>query len=201
MKKLLTFAIIVVVLFSSCAKKEQAKEAISTAPASALERSLASVKDSVGKKDYASAWLALRSSLEAFWGETPLLINNPRFVTSENNTFGIYTPKEGEDFSSGEVIHLYCEPAGYSVRKNAEGQYEFAFKADFSLEDESGKVLGGQKDFANLNFKSWNFNTEVALTFTFTFSGLEKGRYKIVTMVRDANSEKSASLTKVFSII
>lgn len=196
MKKLLAFAIIAAILFPACAKKEQAE-----APAGPLERSLLSVKDSAGKKDYANAWLALRSSLEAFWEETPLLVNNPRLVTSENNTFGIYMPKEGDEFASGEVIRLYCEPVGYTVRKNAQGQYEFAFKADFSLEDESGKVLGGQKEFANLNFKSWNFNTEVALTFTFTFSGLEKGKYKIVTLVKDANSDKSASVEKAISII
>jgi opacity protein-like surface antigen len=198
MKKLLAFCVIVAVLCPACAKKEQAKEETAPPPASPLENHLVSVQDGLAKKDYPRA---LRSSLEAFFGETPLLINSPRFVTSENNTFGVYTPKQGDEFAEGDVIHLYCEPVGFTVRKNAEGQYEFGFKADFSLEDESGKVLGGQKDFADLNFKSWNFNTEVALTFTYTFSGLGKGKYKIVTLVKDANSEKNASVEKTISMI
>jgi hypothetical protein len=199
MKKLLAFSIFIVLLFPACAKKPA--DTSQAPPATPLEQSLLSLKDNIGKKDYDQAWLSLRSSLEAFWGETPLLLNNTKFVTSENNTFGIYTPKDSEEFAPGEVVRLYCEPVGYSVNKNAQGQYEFAFRADFSIADEKGKVLGGQKDFANLNFTSWNFNTEVALTFTFTFTGLEKGKYKIITLVKDANSEKTATVEKTISII
>ncbi len=199
MKKLLAFGILVILFFPACAKKSA--DTSQAPPATPLEQGLLSLKDNLGKKDYAQAWLSLRSSLEAFWGEAPLLLDNVKFVTSENNTFGIYTPKNSDEFAPGEVIRLYCEPVGYTVNKNDQGQYEFAFKADFSLADEKGKVLGEQKDFANLNFTSWNFNTEVALTFTYTFTGLEKGKYRIITLVKDAQSEKTATVEKMISII
>jgi hypothetical protein len=38
-------------------------------------------------------------------------------------------------------------------------------------------------------------------TATYTLSGLEKGRYKVVTVVRDAGSDKSAKCGNWFSII
>ena len=93
------------------------------------------------------------------------------------------------------------EPAGYTVKKNDAGKYEFGFNADMSVENEKGEILGGQKDFAKMEFSSWNFNTEICLTFTYTYSGLEKGRYKIVTIVRDVRSDKSAAIENWFSII
>jgi hypothetical protein len=98
-------------------------------------------------------------------------------------------------------MYLYLEPVGYTLRKNLQGKYEFGFNVDFSLESESGGVLGGQKDFAHMPFSSWNYNTEVALTSTYTFSGLEKGKYKIVTTVRDAGSDRTATCEKWFTII
>ena len=130
-----------------------------------------------------------------------LLLQNVKFVKNDNNTFGIYEPKPNDEYSPGEPMYLYMEPAGYVVKKNDQGKHEFGFKADMSLENEKGEILGGQKDFAKMAFSSWNFNTEICLTFTYTFSGMVKGRYKIVTVVHDARSDKIATVEKLFSII
>ncbi|GAI74850.1 unnamed protein product, partial [marine sediment metagenome] len=77
---------------------------------------------------------------------------------------------EGDSFRIDEPIYLYIEPIGYTIKENPKSSYEFGFFADFTIEGEDGKVLGGQKDFAKLDFKSWNFNTEITLTFTYTIS-------------------------------
>lgn len=143
----------------------------------------------------------MRSTIEDFWGTTPLLLQNVRFVKSDENSFGICEPKESDEFSAGEPMYLYLEPIGYALKKNPLGKYEFGFNVDFSLMSESGEILGGQEGFAHMPFSSWNFNTEIALTFTYTFSGLEKGCYKIVTTVRDAGSDKTATCEKWFTII
>lgn len=157
-------------------------------------------KASLKDKKYVEAYKYLHSSMEMFWKESPLILNNVRFVVDDDNSFGIYTPRVDNKFSPGEKIYLYMEPIGYSVNKNKNGLYEFGFTADFTLEDEKGTVLGGQKGFADLGFKSWNFNTELSLTFTYSFSGFDKGKYKIVTDVHDKYSDKTVQIEKWFYI-
>lgn len=127
-------------------------------------------------------------------------LGNIRFVNGADNSYGIYEPRPNDVFTAGEPIYLYLEPSGYALTANPAGYYEFGFKADFPVADENGQVLGGQKDFANLAFKSWNKNTEIALTFTYTLSGLEKGRYKLITEVADARSAKKATAEEAFVI-
>lgn len=146
------------------------------------------------KHEYFEAHAELHRLMENFWEKTPLLLRNVRFVRGEDNSYGIYDPKDGNSFAPGEPLYLYLEPIGYAFKKDAEGYHEFGFKADFTLEDDKGNVLGGQSDFANLDFDSWNHNTEIALTFTYTFTGLETGKYKVITTVNDKYSKKSATV-------
>jgi hypothetical protein len=206
MKRTIALGCVLMALISGCGKK--ADEALS-ARASAgipgvpalMQTGLTEFGAALEKQDYKAALLSLQSAIRSYWTVTPLLIQNLRFVKSDGNTYGIYEPRESDEFSAGEPIYLYFEPFGYTLKKNLEGRYEFGFKVDFSLESVSGEALGGQKDFASPAFSSWNFNTEVALTFTYTFSGLDKGKYKVVTTVRDAGSDKSVTCEKWFTII
>jgi hypothetical protein len=191
----------VLVLFAACAKKGGPEAGAGTTPSGLFDSKLAQLKEAMEKNDDAGALAALRSTFETFWEKTPLLLNNVKFVMSESASYGIYTPKATEEFAPGEVIYLYLEPVGQTLKKNERGQYDFGFTADFTLEDETGKVLGGQKDFVNPSFTSWNFNTEIALTFNFTFTGLQAGKYKIVLLVKDVQSAKSAAAVKVFTIV
>jgi hypothetical protein len=171
-----------------------------TEPAGPFDRAIAGFRSAVAVKDFANALRALRSLGTAFWAESPLLLENVKFVKGSGCSYGVYEPRESEVFADGEPIYLYAEPAGYLFKKNPAGYYEFGFKADFQVADESGKVLGGQNDFAVLPFKSWNPNTEISITFTYTLSGLEKGKYKMTTQVSDAHSAKKVSCEKWFTI-
>ena len=189
------------VLSAACAKKEGPAAGPGTTPPGPFDASLAQFKEAMGKSDDAGALAALRSTFEMFWEKTPLLLNNVKFVTNESASYGIYTPKATEEFAPGEVLNLYLEPVGQTLKRNERGQYDFGFRADFVLEDETGKVLGGQNDFVNPSFTSWNFNTEIALTFNFTFTGLQAGKYKIVLTVKDVQSTKTATANKVFTIV
>lgn len=170
------------------------------ADAAAFEATFAQFNREFIMKDYFKAYETLHSALELFWQKTPLLLRNVQFVKGDNNSYGIYEPKDNNSFASGEKLYLYLEPVGYAFKKNPEGYYEFGFTADFTLEDDKGIDLAGQKGFADLSFNSWNHNTEVALTFTYTFTGFDKGKYKVITHVSDANSSKSATVEKWFYV-
>jgi len=205
MKKLWVFGLVLVFVWAACGKKTEKKteEAASAFPGVTvgMMSTLTQFGSALDKKDFATAYSSLRAVLQEFWGMSALLLQNVRFVKTENNTFGVYEPKETEEYAPGDAIYLYMEPVGYTSKKKESGKYEIGFSADMSIENDKGEVLGGQKDFAQMAFSSWNFGTEMCLTFTYTFSGLEKGRYKIITTVRDVGSDKTATCEKWLSIV
>jgi len=172
-----------------------------SAPSGDFDAGFSRFGEAMGRSDFSGALKDLRFSFEAFREKSPLLLENVKFVTSDSASYGIYEPRPSDEFAAGDVIYLYLEPVGQTLKDSGDGRHEFGFSADFSLEDATGKVLGGQKDFANPRFSSWNFNTEIALTFNFSFSGLQAGRYKILLTVRDAHSAKSATVEKSFAMI
>jgi len=201
MKKVFLLVFLVIVILAGCSKPAKTgAEAVSAAAVGPFDSPFQSFTSAFEAKDYGKALAALRSLMATFWTESPLVLENAKFVKGENNSYGIYEPRENDVFTAGEPIFLYLEPAGYAMVRNAAGYFEFGFKADFQLADENGKVLGGQNNFAAMSFKSWNFNTEISLTFTYTLSGLEKGKYKMITQVSDVNSTKKATIEKDLTI-
>ncbi|MBP1767478.1 MAG: hypothetical protein H6P98_1593 [Candidatus Aminicenantes bacterium] len=205
MRKLWVIGLILIFVWAACGKKaeEKPEEPGPGLPGvtAGMMSTLTQFGSSLEKKDFAAAYSSLRAMVQDFWGMSPLFLRNVRFVKNDGNTFGIYEPRETEEYAPGEVIYLYMEPTGYTLKQNGQGKYDIGFAADMSIEDEKGEILGGQKDFGQMAFSSWNFSTEMCLTLTYTFSGLEKGRYKIVTTVRDVGSDKTATCEKWFSII
>jgi hypothetical protein len=201
MKKVFLLGLVAVISFAGCSKTGKAGAAgEQVAAIGPFDGSFEVFKSAAAAKDHGKALAALRSLMLSFLAESPLFLENAKFVKGVDNSYGIYEPRENDVFAAGEPIYLSMEPAGYAIRRNPAGYCEFGFKADFQLADASGKVLGGQTDFAALPFKSWNSNSEIALTFTYTLSGLEKGRYKLITQVSDTHSTKKASCETWFTI-
>jgi hypothetical protein len=201
MKKALVLGLVAATMFGGCSKPSTTgTEGTKTAAAGPFEASYTAFQSAFEAKDYGRALVGLRSLMATFWAESSLVLGNVKHVKGANNSYGIYEPKESDVFSAGEPIYLYMEPAGYALTKNPGGYYEFGFSADFQIADAGGKILGGQTNFASMPFKSWNFNTEIALTFTYTVSGLEKGKYKTITQVTDTHSGKKATVEKEFTV-
>lgn len=199
MKKVLLLGLIAFMVFAGYSKTGKA-EGAKAAAVGAFDGSFGVFKSAAAVKDYSKALAALRSLMLSFLAESALFLENVRFVKGADNSYGIFAPRENDVFTANEPIYLYVEPAGCVISKNPAGYFEFGFKADFQVADEGGKVLGGQNDFAVLPFKSWNPNTEISLTFTYTLSGLEKGKYKLTTQISDTHSTKKASCEKWFTI-
>lgn len=202
MKRYIVCIILTLVLVIGCTKQKQKDEKPAGAKIdkSPFEESYSQFTGAFEKKDYLQAYNAMRSSFKTFWEKTPFMVNNVRFVKSGGNSFGLYEPREGDTFSKGEPIYLYVEPIGYTLKKNSDNHYDFGFTADFSIENEHGKVLGGQQNFADLPFKSWNYNMEMAITFNYTLTGAENGKYKVVTTIRDMYSDKKTVVEKWITI-
>lgn len=201
MKKILLLGLIVSLVLAGCSKPAKtAGEGANTGAVGPFNASFDAFRSAFEAKDYAKALAGLRSLVRTFWAESPLVLENAMFVKGDTNSYGIYEPRENDVFAPGEPIYLYLEPAGHIVTRNPAGYYEFGFKVDFQIVDESGTVLGGQTDFATMPFKSWNINTEMSLTFTYTFSGLGKGKYKIITQVSDMHSEKKATVENSLTV-
>ena len=201
MQKFLIFWLILCLLLAGCSKatKEPAPEA--KAPSfDPYDSFYTSLKSSLEDKNHAQALSVIKSMKEAVWAEAPLMLENAKFVKASENTYGVYEPEEDDIYDAGEPIYLYIEPAGYKILKNEAGYYEFGFSADFQVASESGEILGGQQEFARLPFKSWNPNSEISITFTYNFSGLPSGKYKIITTVSDLNSEKKATIENWFTV-
>jgi hypothetical protein len=201
MKKVLLLGLVAIVTLAGCSKPAKTgSEGVQAAAVGPFDGPYGAFKSAFEAKNYGQALTDLRSLMGAFWSGSSLVLENVKFVKGANNSYGIYEPRENDVFAAGEPIFLYMEPAGCAMVRNPAGYYEFGFRADFQVTDERGKVLGGQTDFAVLPFKSWNFNTEISLTFTYTLSGLDKGKYKIITAVSDAHSTKKATAEKGFTI-
>jgi hypothetical protein len=201
MNKMIVLGLAAAVLLAGCAKPAKTGAGgTSGLEGGTFGASYEAFQAAYASKDYGHALTELRSLMQTFWTESPLALGNVRFVKGSDNSYGIFEPRGNDVFAAGEPIYLYVEPSGYAIIENPAGHYEFGFKADFQVADESGQILGGKKDFAAMPFKSWNRNTEISLTFTYTLSGLEKGKYRIITEVTDAHSAKKTTAEKDFTI-
>jgi hypothetical protein len=211
MKRILTGAGLIcflIILVAACSRKTespaQKKEDVSPGAvrtaAGTFDSLIGSMQEAFQGKDYLKALEAADSIKDKIWEEAPLILRNVILVKGMNNTYGVYEPKEDDAYFQGETIYVYLEPVGYKIIRNEAGYYEFRFTADFQLVNENGEILGGQEQFADLPFKSWHPNKEVAITFNYNFSGLPAGKYKVVTTVYDANSDRKASADTWFTI-
>ncbi|MDR2613406.1 MAG: hypothetical protein LBG06_11535 [Deltaproteobacteria bacterium] len=154
--------------------------------------------------DNVTAMLSIWDAMESVWnlmGE--MGIRNAAFILEEPEFFGIYQPKPDENFMSGELIILYCEPFGYTMRREPNGTYTNSLRWSFKILDQEGNSMGGQNDIGPYTHGGYRtFTTEKMLALTINLSQFPAGSYTLsVTIIDDFNPSKSVEIQKPFNII
>lgn len=144
--------------------------------------------------NYNDAYDSLTKAGLQLFEKMPLALANCKLVEQPAEGFGIYTARESNVYKADEPIYIYCEPRGYSFKKNGD-EYQFGLVTDFSVTDTEGHVLGGQNDFGNFEFVSHHPSMEFLLNLTYSLSGVEPGVYKLHTTAKDSNSGKQTTET------
>ncbi|MDR1038638.1 MAG: hypothetical protein LBR80_00435 [Deltaproteobacteria bacterium] len=154
--------------------------------------------------DNVTAMFSIWDALENVWNMMGELgIRNAAFILNPAEYFGIYQPKQGQDFMPGEPIILYCEPFGYTMRKEADGTYTQSLSWSFRILDQQGNVQGRQDNIGPYTQGGYRtFATENMLSLTINLSQFPAGSYVLsVTISDDFNANKFVEIQKPFNII
>lgn len=166
-----------------------------------LDASLAAVgAKAAGGRAFEAFEEIKRAELE-LWRTMPgMAARRAVLVEEEPAFFGSYTPKAGGAYRPGEPVYLYIEPVGYTIRESGE-EYSFSLKADFTLVDGDGQILGGQRDFGRWEMSGRRPVTEFMMFFTFDFEGLPAGNYTIETLIMDTLSNRTLEVDLPITIV
>lgn len=143
-----------------------------------------SARDLDALEQHKDAELALWRAMTDIYARRALL------VTGEPLSFGVYTPRKDNRYLPGEPVHIYVEPVGHTIREEG-GLYTVSLALDFTLMDESGKLLGGQRNYDRLEMKSRRPVMEFMAFFTYDTEGLAAGRYIFETLLRDSFADRN----------
>ena len=164
-----------------------------TAPAKSSPVSTTSAATSIKDID------ALRSAVIDAWGKMPLTIQRAIFVTRPASAIGDWTERTSNVFKSGEDIHTYVEPVGYTWKPNGD-MFNFGVNVDFVLKEADGKILGGQENFSHTTLTNHMKVQEFFLNLNLSPHGLPAGKYVVEYTLHDQGSDKVAKFALPFTI-
>ncbi|THB79110.1 MAG: hypothetical protein D6B25_02425 [Desulfobulbaceae bacterium] len=115
---------------------------------------------------------------------------NVQVVFSKATGFGMYQVRPDNVYKAGEPIIIYGELKDLSYRENGR-KFEFGVDIIGAVEDDSGNILADGIPMGTIEFNSFHMNKEVYLNVTFNLSGVQSGKYTLVTRIKDIVSGKS----------
>lgn len=157
----------------------------------------AEAKAAVGQ--HIEAANALRQAFAVLAAQSPLSLRHAQFVAEPPNGFGIYQPRSGNSFRSGEPLIVYAEPFGMGWRPEGD-HFSALLTIDFEIRTPGGEILTGKKEFGRFAFNSRERNLEVMTHLTLNLSGAPAGKYVFGATYHDKVSGKSTSLDLPFEI-
>jgi len=168
----------------------------------AVSQNLSKAGSAYQSGDYLGALDAIWAAEEEIWRRAPLGVRNVAFAIDQPDSFGIYQPKDGEDFKAPEPLILYCEPIGFTQAKTG-GTYKYSLIGAFDILDAGGKVIGGRKNLGPYEQSGYRtFSTENMLSMTIGTHGLSAGSYIMrLTLTDNLDRTKSVQMDKPFNIV
>jgi hypothetical protein len=139
--------------------------------------------------DNIAALESLWAAQETIWNNAPLAVRNVAFVADAPETFGLYTPKVGEDFSDEDVIALlYFEVFGFTQNKGPDGGYGYSLTVSATILDTKGNIVGVERNptvYEKSGFRT--FNAQCMLVSSLNLRGLPPGSYVMKVTIQDNN--------------
>jgi hypothetical protein len=153
-------------------------------------------KRAATQQDYDRAIEALQSALEQVRILAPLTAKPFLLVIEPAKFYGDYKPRQDAAFHRGELLHFYLEPKNLVYPRTTQGLYEPAFSIDLQILSAAGEVLATQERFGFFRFSSKSPLQDIFVNLQVTLTGAPASTYQIRFLVRDANSEKTTTVTQ-----
>lgn len=153
--------------------------------------------EALAQTDALAAHAAVREAMADFNAGLRFEMANPVFITASNG-YGMIETREPV-FKPGEKLVAYAEPVGLGWKPGGRG-WIASFRADVEIIDNTGRLLGGQKDFGVFGFDSRVRNQEVTTTLTLDISGIPPGQYNVRYVFHDDITQRSTDFTLPFTL-
>lgn len=134
----------------------------------------------------------LQAAMDKVCEGSPLAFRKAAIVESSKG-FGDFVERTDKTFKPDEKLLVYVEPVCLGAGANG----AVGFKADLSITNTTGQVLGEAKDVFSV---STSGGGHFSATLSFEVPYLRPGDYKATFSVRDSNSPRTGSFEVPFSI-
>ena len=170
--------------------------------AGTVAEAAAGIEAKVAAADLTGAIIDARALLGLVWDMSlEISFSEALLVAAPAAGYGVYNPRETNVFSKGESIIIYCEPVGFGYGSEGDGVFSIGFNVDLQVLTEAGEVLGDVPSVTDLNLISRYQNREFQANITYDLNGLEAGRYRLITTLRDKTTTRSGSFDTLIEIV
>ncbi len=135
----------------------------------------------------------------AVWDRLPLGFRRIELIDDRPEGYDRIDPRESHAYDPDQNISIYVDPIGFGWRRAKDG-WQTDLTADFILATEEGRIIAGQKDFANFDIRSPQRAHESFLVINYRFTGVPPGDYVLTTTVHDRVEDETASFDMPITI-
>jgi hypothetical protein len=162
----------------------------------------AEIESKIAAADLTGAITDARALLGLVWDMSlEISFSEALLVAAPAAGYGVFNPRETNVFKKGESIIIYTEPVGFGYGVEDDGVWSIGFDVDLQVLTEAGEMLGDVPSVTDLKLISRYQNREFQANITYDLNGLEAGRYRLITTLRDQNSTRSGSFDTLIEIV